>query len=343
MVFGVPLAIFFLIFACFGKNVRVKLTLAHAVGMRPLWQSVTGRLPPTFVSRLRGNSFFRWLFEWPLVLLFEMTILEYFLALLYVLVCAGWFCVGLFSHNRILTAGKQLEAVGFAFAKVSVFHFILVTLPVNRLLMSILGYSFEKATRLHRFLAEWALIMVSLHGLIMLIEFGFIKQQWIAFISIKGDDTVVPAGIISWACLMILALFALKPIRTRAFTLFIYAHYVFGILGVVGFMVHSWPGALIYTAPSMCATLVDWLLRALLSSRAKLIAIKQDDKAQVTALTIQIPAAKNPLSKLVMPRPGQFVYLTVSRPWLSLQSHPFSVAIIQPDNGELTIFCKQMS
>lgn len=126
----------------------------------------------------------------------------------------------------------------------------------NSLWQQLFGLPWERAVKWHRLIASLALVAMITHGVTMVVSHSWARLFSFTSTS-EGYGNVY--GLMSAAAFIPLMLFALEPVRRRAFRLFYYAHQIF-YLGVIAACLHSVTMLYLCAAP-MTLHVIDRALR----------------------------------------------------------------------------------
>ncbi len=194
----------------------------------------------------------------------------------------------------------------------------------------IFGISFDRAIKFHKWLGFFNFVIITVHGLLMIIDYRAAAFTWI----IEGYRWNL-AGFIAWVFFLFMFLFSFAPIRRLTFEFFLLTHYVFGLPALVFSVLHCKVVDLLpYMALSIFFYLVDMLLRFIVGFLfpTTLVSMEYNDKAKVTKITLE------KFKGLFVPQAGQFIYLWINR-LLPLEQHPFTISsIVETDNKWMVRF-----
>ena len=127
----------------------------------------------------------------------------------------------------------------------------LCLLPVSRhsLLLRLLGTSFERAIKFHRYAARATLLCALVHLVDMLALFG---SAFCLSANSNPNHGGPVFGLLAVVCFGVMAAVAVHVVRRKRFELFWYTHSLFD-LGVILVVIHSplsllllWPGCLLW-------------------------------------------------------------------------------------------------
>ena len=222
---------------------------------------------------------------------------------------------------------------GLAAGQLAALHLGLGLLPATRtsLLGALLGVPFERAVAWHRAAAPLALVAAAAHGGRMVLERG---------VAVLSDTAASPStgatpalGTAAAAAMLTMTVFAMPPVRRRAYEAFKAVHMACAPAAIVLACMHS-PKVLPYVAPGAAAWVVDRSVRALRRARRHAAALQPlpDDATRVVV-------AAPPRSYWAKPGSYYFICVPVVSP---TQWHPFSVASA-PNAAELTFIVKHAS
>lgn len=207
------------------------------------------------------------------------------------------------------------------FAHVTAVHLIAVMLPVTRhsVWPMILGLSFERAIKYHRWLGRLTCVWVLVHFATQIHKYGGeIIGQHHSYTAAEGSGTVF--GFIAMIGLLLTTLIADAEIRRHAFEAFYYIHIFLGPCAIAFAMAHSLLVRYYMIIPLVLYG-IDQLLRFYSNFKtvqvlsAKVLGSESEQK--VVRLDLQMTSMSY--------KPGQYVF--VNFPQISLtQWHPYSIS-----------------
>lgn len=218
------------------------------------------------------------------------------------------------------------------FGRINVLNLSFIIVPATRfsILYLIFGISFDRALKFHKLLGYFNFLIITVHGLLMIINYRAAAFTWI----IEGYRWNL-AGFISWLCFLFMLLFTFSKIRRITFEFFLFSHYVFGLPGIIFAILHCKVVDLLpYMAISIFLYLVDILLRLVVGALVptKLVSMEYNEKAKVTKITLE------KFKGFFVPQAGQFIYLWINRVF-PLEQHPFTIStIVETENKWLVRF-----
>lgn len=277
-------------------------------------------------------------------MLFDLSVGEVFMVLLYLLNGALWFLQGLLNSiakDETMPVGmynfSQFLRLGRAFGLWNIFNLALVMFPVYRysIWRYTFGISFERSIKFHRFMGMFTIMYImTVHFILMTVQFKDRIFSW----GTGNEPYINLAGFIAWILFLLMGAFATPLVRRYAFELFYVSHYVFGIPAFVFAIIHvksHLAYILISLSISWLLLLVDYVLRLVLSVNGTIVKLEQDELSGVTAVHMRVP-------KRFKFHAGQFALLFIpSVSWT--QWHPFSMSCpAQNDDGTITFHIKDM-
>ena len=240
--------------------------------------------------------------------LYHMTMGELLVVLLY----------GACMAEFVLLSRRTLQ-LHVALGHLAAINLTLAVLPVTRRSVwhFAFGISFERAIRWHRLVARMAVLSMLVHALLLIRLSG---------LEVLLHSAPLPHGIAAYwgslagACMLLMSLTALEPIRRRVFELFWYVHVPLFTSTIVFAALHS-EYARYYLIAPIALYLADWLLR--FSNTARSVTVVEF--AVLTDSAESYRVGRLTLTAAMTPKAGQYVY--VNLPAVSLlQWHPFSVS-----------------
>jgi NAD(P)H-flavin reductase len=147
------------------------------------------------------------------------------------------------------------------------------------------------------------------------------------------DNPTVPIiSFCSFLLFLAMGLLAVEPVRRRAYFIFFKAHQIAAYLTVPVTLAHA-DGAFIFLLPGLTVWLVDRIMRYKRAPQAATLLDSRDCADDVVMLRFTQPG--------LVVAPGQFVFVQV--PEIStFEWHPFTVAAINVEKSEFTLFVKAM-
>ena len=118
-----------------------------------------------------------------------------------------------FVVSVIQSKGKEQALwIGFGYAAIYCFAFVLLPIVRRSPLSRLLGTSFERAVKFHRWMGVLCFVFVTIHGAGMISVFGGDVLEW----GDNGDNDInYLAGVISWIALFVLVVSSLSIVRRR--------------------------------------------------------------------------------------------------------------------------------
>ena len=118
-----------------------------------------------------------------------------------------------FVVSVVQSKGKENAVwIGFGYAAIYCFAFVLLPIVRRSPLSRLLGTSFERAVKFHRWMGVLCFVFVTVHGAGMIVEFGGDVLEW-------GDngnnDINYLAGVISWIATGVMVLASSGFVRRR--------------------------------------------------------------------------------------------------------------------------------
>eukprot|EP00667_Euglena_gracilis_P002570 EG_transcript_2572 len=204
-------------------------------------------------------------------------------------------------------------------------------LPVTKhsVWAAVLGASFERYVRLHRWAGRWTFVMVLAHLA------DQCASQGSAVLTANADEQGLGwvYGLVAFCLMVGLVVFAIEPVRRRHYELFRYTHWL-AFLVVVFAMMHSY--AVCYAmVPSLALYFVDKAVQLWSMARPYRI-VKATAVAGGTKLVLQGPGARR-----LRCAPGQY-YLLAIPAVACLQRHPFTAALASADAETLTFLIRDL-
>jgi predicted ferric reductase len=237
----------------------------------------------------------------------------------------GILLVQLFSfYNRGLNVYRALGEVNFV-----TLAFVLLPTSKHSIWLPILGISFERAIKFHRFWGALTLYIMAAHGFSMWGEYsmGKFHDGGLAYAlafpkNAKGWSNL--SGFLSWLFGFIGMVVAFQPIRRRFFELFYFVHILCAPLVFIFAGLHM-PGLLKWMYPAIALCGLDVVLRTWMSytktgkiTKVKVVTLSSEN-TRITKLEVTVP----PKKFLTSFQPGQYFFLTI--PSINMfVSHPFS-------------------
>jgi predicted ferric reductase len=259
--------------------------------------------------------------EWIAKDVYDLSLGEMLSILLFV----GFLCL------RFATFYKHLE-VFRSIGEVNFMTLAFVALPVSKhsIWLPILGISFERAIKFHRFWGILTILIMGVHGFAMLITYANGMQDPMESINyalrfvknMKGWSNL--SGLLSFALALTMAITALPVVRRKCFEVFYFVHIAFAPLVFIFAGLHM-PTLITWMYLSIVLCGIDYTMRFYNSylKSAKICGIKviplTSDSSRVVRLSISTLPGKFTYE------PGQYFFLTIPA-ISSLVSHPFSTS-----------------
>jgi len=199
----------------------------------------------------------------------------------------------------------------------------------------VLGVSFERQIRYHRWVGRWVYSIILLHGLCFLYDDTKGQSHFWKIVEQKFfERTDIFYGVLSLLAYTVLIIVSLETVRAKMFEFFYRAHLVCGILFVVFGILHKKGDKMlsILIVPFIYygLDLVYRLYNGFIAHSARA------DVYSVSDSTVKLVIRGG--AKTLSYRPGQYVFLYI--PYISLfESHPFSMASY-PGDKDLVFFVK---
>eukprot|EP00667_Euglena_gracilis_P005098 EG_transcript_5132 len=224
-----------------------------------------------------------------------------------------------------------LSPQGNGLGRVCAAAFGTLLLPVTRYSVwaTLLGSSFERYLKFHRWAARSTLVIILAHLIVQCLDKG--SNILTANANDSGCGWVF--GLIAFIIMGFMSLFAYEPIRRRFFELFYYTHFL-AFPAIALAMTHSY--AVCYAmAPSLAMYLIDKAIQCqALSNKYQIL--RASPVAGAVRLTVEGPQPKR-----LRCTPGQYYFAII--PAVShLQMHPFTVAAVSPESNDLTFLIRNM-
>lgn len=278
------------------------------------------------------KRFLLWCLE-PLFNLLYLTPGELWIVVNYILVSGVWFGYG-FGNAFTERVDRVTDISPWArgFGRLNILNLSFIMLPAARysIWYLIFGISFDRAIKFHKWLGYFNFLIITAHGLLMIIDYKVTAFTWI----IEGYRWNL-AGFIAWVFFLFMFLFTFSKIRRLTFEFFLLTHYVFGLPALVFSVLHCKVVDLLpYMAVSILLYLADMLLRFIVGFLfpTKLVSMEYNEKAKVTKITLE------KFKGMFLPRAGQFIYLWINR-LLPFEQHPFTISsVVETDNKWMVRF-----
>ncbi|KAL9658776.1 hypothetical protein ABK040_005930 [Willaertia magna] len=289
-----------------------------------VYSFVSWKSPSTFaldfvfhrkLSKLIRNKY---LGDWFINSILDITIGEIFLVIIYLMLAGTWFAYGYLNNMDGYELGK-------AFGYVDILNMTFLILPITRysVLMVVFGVSFERGVKFHKWIARFTLLNTTVHGVTMVI----LNADGLDYLIQMDVPDFQLLGIIAYFCMVIIVAFTFEPIRRRFWELFKTVHLLFGIpvLILVNLHASGYKTMLPVMGFSLVLYAIDHLLRFVLGVLipAKIVNLEYHEDSGVTVCTLQ----KSAITFYSFDRLGygKFVYLYI--PSVSIaQWHPFSIS-----------------
>ena len=225
-----------------------------------------------------------------------------------------------------------------------------LVLPVNRYSVwwPIMGISFERALKYHKFWAQVTYIIMLIHGIGMLAYYTMDDVKGLKYAlafekNARGWSNL--SGLLAFLCMSLMVVFSEKSIRRKKFEVFYYIHLAM-VIPVYVFAGLHMPLLLRWMYPAIAFRILDYILR-FYSNYMKSASISSIKFIQlsptnlVTKLCIAVPKKRFGYAA------GQYFMVTIPS-ISSLESHPFSTSLPLKSNpdpnkyDEITFHIKNM-
>lgn len=235
--------------------------------------------------------------------------------------------------NEVKTSARFYRSIGEVnFVNLG---YILFPIARNSVWTALLGISYERAVRFHRWLGRWLVLTMAVHGIGMWIEFD--ASGDLAFAATmevnKRTNWSNLAGMLSLVCFTLMFVFASPFFRRQHFEVFYFTHVVLAPIGIVFAYLHM-PSLLGFMAPAIVVYLVDLAIRAhrkYVRGQRQVVALTALPGG-VTRLTIRCAPSGTVESSTVAAPPasfrhvaGQYAFVTIGA-ISGAQAHPFSIS-----------------
>ncbi|EFC43003.1 predicted protein [Naegleria gruberi] len=298
----------------------------YALGIAVFSLMVLGIITTILPASVKSNIFTHFLlyrkvskvipYDFPLVSyvnqFLDLTLGELVIILVYAGLNVIWFVYGYLESQKVSSA----------FAKVIVFNYIFLFIPVTRysVLQALFGISFERSIKFHKWIGVMVFLSATAHGIVEFIEF----KDNIPFM-FSVEDGYPLLGIIAWLALGLLLLFSMEPIRRKLYELFLVFHIPLTFITVTFSIIHGegWINLLPYMAFSIILMVIDWTLRAIIGFglHTQLVHISYDEESEVTTCVFE----KRFLTLFHNPNHAHFVFVYI--PQVSIyQLHPMTIS-----------------
>lgn len=282
-----------------------------------------------------GNKVIYYLTGW----MTNVTFSEHLLIFGFIIVNISWGVVAFFdayiplTGKDVLTPMDIVEMIVKIAGHLSILSFTFILFPIvkNSFSLFLFGVTFEKAVKMHRWLARYLYLIISMHGIGYIVMTIIRKEYWAVFsVDVKANQHgFVFAGVVSWIILSIMIVFTFDSIRALGWEIFSLSHYlVYPAMAMAA--VHDYHVA-IHLFPGFMLHLIDWIIRYV-----RLTLPSQLVSARIVGGVTELKIMKPSLSFTA----GQYAYLWI--PSVSLfQMHPFSFSS-NPHSEIITFHIKSM-
>lgn len=218
-----------------------------------------------------------------------------------------------------------------AFSSVALVQFALLFFPVvrNSVWTWLLGVSFERAIRYHRWIGAAFFGACTVHGLLMTIEFG-------GQVLLSRSPHPPLYGFFGWVILCVMCLAATPCVRRRHFEVFYHTHFLFIVfIAVTTLHTKSLP---FWGLPGLLLWAADRVVRFVRKKR-----LGQSVSVFAASVVHNVAVVSFKTNEVFHFEPGQYVF--INAPHISrLQWHPFSVSSCpsQAPESLFTVHIKSM-
>jgi NAD(P)H-flavin reductase len=237
---------------------------------------------------------------------------------LFIIIFLGSVAIAMIGHNQTFTSATRAPE-GRVWGMCNRILLGCQLFPVTRLspFTLLLGISHDRMVKYHRMMGRLLLVSMTIHFGIMADAYGASYiTKWDTSIKMTFDPNVSPAiqplpGLLSWICLVVMALTAFEPIRRRMWNAFLVPHFMLFIPVIVFACLHDrWTFVMVVISGSLyLADVVRRTVRLTKSTEAQIEPLG----VVATKITITQPGFTW--------EPGQYVFLVVGG-----AAHPFSIA-----------------
>jgi len=259
-----------------------------------------------------------------------------------------WFLAAL--NNSNLT----LETVGAKAAWPALWNLAIVVFPVQRrsqILQRLGGLSHRDCLQFHMWTGRAFGVWLLVHTVVLSVSYWLKAEDWfsamIPYQNLFTEGVVNFVGWIGGAMYAGLWVFSLPCFRRCNYECFLVSHLVFSALFVFFSNLHDY-NTMFFVQPAWATWMCDQLLRqhhkttvtsVLDTSPARastmIASMSLKSTCRIVALTFEVQSSCN------IPTPGSVVYLK-SLQISQWQSHPFSVALSDPENRSYTVYVKAL-
>jgi predicted ferric reductase len=219
----------------------------------------------------------------------------------------------------VFEAQQVAAVVPRAFGVAISYLFMLVLLPTTKHfgVGYIVGSSYEQFIKYHVLIGLTLWLTMSIHAVGMFVVFADVEPNGAFLFRFSDSRKANGAGFISWVFTTLLVVTGL--LRSRMYTAFRVAHYLFAVVLVFGVVHHPFMAAFIIVP--LVLWIVDLILRFVRTSKASpmIIDARYDEAARTTLLRLKL---KTPMDDRT---PGQHVFFRFSAV-SAVAQHPFTLA-----------------
>ncbi|EKM76674.1 hypothetical protein AGABI1DRAFT_78091 [Agaricus bisporus var. burnettii JB137-S8] len=275
------------------------------------------RLPLALTDTFRALSF-RWTI--PIGRSYSLNIMQVLLSATYIVILFAWSLINRKSNVKVKRVPDDWADLSGRIAAIQLPLIVGLGMK-NNLISCLTGVSFEKLNYLHRMTSRVMMVLVWLHS-------GTRVHKVITLPGIR-------AGVLAAAALTLLCIVWVRPIRGKAYELFLVTHLLLALIIVLSAYFHAkrrevaqfvWPAMALWALDRfirMCRLAISFFAKKHESGR------KISSEPKVEILPGHLIRLTTPTPKFFHWRPGQTAYLIL--PQISrtpFEGHPFTISTI---------------
>ncbi|KAJ7436564.1 ferric reductase like transmembrane component-domain-containing protein [Mycena latifolia] len=264
---------------------------------------------------------------------YKLNVTELFIACAYIATLFTWALINTTNLEGVMLS-PQYYANRIGLIAATQFPLVIALGMKNNIITFLTGISFDKLNILHRIAARVLCVMLWIHGSGHFIENGRAGNLE------DLQETWFRCGIMAISALTLLCILSVQPLRSRAYELFLVAHFSFALIFLGGAYYHAANNGLgYYMWPSLMVWGFDRFLRFIRiffvnGGYSTLFNTKSSHplRAKIEVISPQFLRVTLRRPDYFRWSPGQLAYLAIpsvsAMPW---EAHPFTIASIDGD------------